>query len=476
MEERLGNKSIKTRFIRNLLFVLLVAYVATVVILLTLIRNYFYNTFENTIRSRINTRAEYYRNTYAPYSSLVDNLYVDRDSWWNEPGMRVQIFDVSSKLLLDSYADLNKDNSAILPDVKKISDGITRSTIYYDKTTGEHVISVITPLMSSDNIVGSLVFTSGLKQLDANIIKIGGLFFLIGGVVSSIAAFLGVILANRLINPIYDLTKTTQEMARGNYSVRNIKTYNDEIGYLSDNFNTMANEIKKKEDLKNEFISSVSHELRTPLTAIKGWAITLKDPSSDRELIDTGLGIIEEESDRLRLMVEELLDFSSFVSGKIKLNVTLIDPEDLIKFLKGFLNERSERENKKFKIVKSNEIKPFYGDFNRIKQVLINLTENSFRFTKEGDSISLIIRQDSLNTYFTVIDTGIGIPSHELSKVKEKFFKGKHSKSQNGIGLSICEEIAKIHGGELLISSRYGEGTSVRFIIPREVREDDEEN
>ncbi len=80
----------------------------------------------------------------------------------------------------------------------------------------------------------------------------------------------------------------------------------------------MAEELIKKEQLKTDFISSISHELRTPLTSIKGWAITLKsDKSNDQQLLIDGLDIIEKESDRLSNMVEELLDFSRFVSGEL---------------------------------------------------------------------------------------------------------------------------------------------------------------
>ena len=469
MEKRVIHKSIKSRFIRNLLLVLLISYIATVLILLSLVRSYFYNTYAVNIESRIQTRAQYYRNTYAPYSSLVSNIYEDKDNWWNEEGVHVQIYDLEANLLLDSYGDVNTENIKIKDEVRNSLNGVRSRKIYYNPTNGEHLLSITEPLKSANRVVGVLVFTSSLINVDYNIFKIGVLFFIIGGIVSTVAAILGLILGNRLIQPINDLTQTTQEMAKGDLTVRNIKTYNDEIGILSDNFNSMASELKKKEDLKNEFISSVSHELRTPLTSIKGWAITLKDPTTDDELMQTGLNIIEKESDRLRGMVEELLDFSTMISGKLNLNLSLIDVEDLIQFINDYFLKRSKYEKKNFYILNENEAEPFIGDLNRLKQVLINLLENSFRFTRESDSINLEILQNDENTILKVNDTGIGIPAHELSMVKEKFFKGKHSKSQNGIGLSVSDEIARAHGGSLDIESRYGEGSSVSIKIPRRI-------
>lgn len=475
MEKRIGFKSLKVRLIRNLILVLLISYIATVLILISFVRSYFYNSYAVNIESRIKVRAEYYRNTYAPYSSLISNIYDDKDNWWNEEGMRVQIFDIEGNLILDSYGDVGNDFQNIKEEVRKSLNGIRSKKIYTNQSSGEHLIALIEPLKSSERVVGVLVFTSSLAEVDYNIFRISILFFVIGGIVSTIAAILGVILGRRLVEPINNLTETTQKMAKGDLTIRNVKTYNDEIGYLSDNFNAMARELKNKEDMKNEFISSVSHELRTPLTSIKGWAATLKDPSTDSELMNIGLGIIEKESDRLRGMVEELLEFSTMVSGKLKLNLSLIDVEDLIQFVSDYFIERSRNEKKIFKINNSDEAEPFMGDLNRIKQVIINLIENSFRFTSEGDTIELKINQNDDFTRISVSDTGIGIPSHELSKVKEKFFKGKHSKSQNGIGLSVSDEIAKSHGGSLNIESRYGEGTEVTFEIPRRIEENEED-
>ncbi|MEG2539169.1 MAG: histidine kinase dimerization/phospho-acceptor domain-containing protein, partial [Clostridium sp.] len=129
------------------------------------------------------------------------------------------------------------------------------------------------------------------------------------------------VLTKTITGPLNEVTKVASIMAKGDFKVKSKKYYEDEIGKLSDTLNFLSDEIIKKDDLKNDFISSVSHELRTPLTSIKGWAITLKEFGSDKEMLSDGLDIIEKESDRLSGMVEELLDFSKFVSGKITLNL-----------------------------------------------------------------------------------------------------------------------------------------------------------
>ncbi|MDZ7548932.1 histidine kinase dimerization/phospho-acceptor domain-containing protein, partial [Clostridium perfringens] len=125
--------------------------------------------------------------------------------------------------------------------------------------------------------------------------------------------------SNSIINPIKYLNKVAEKMGSGNLGVRSNLNSENEIGQLSNTLNFMANEIEKREQLKNEFISSVSHELRTPLTAIKGWTITLNNDETDKETLKLGFEIIEKETDRLSSMVEDLLDFSRLINEKITL-------------------------------------------------------------------------------------------------------------------------------------------------------------
>ncbi len=292
-------------------------------------------------------------------------------------------------------------------------------------------------------------------------------FIMFGIAVIIISTIFSNILGMRFIKPIDKLTKTAEIMATGNYNVVSVKMHEDEIGKLSDTLNHMAREIKKKEELKNDFISSVSHELRTPLTSIKGWAVTIKDPSTDRELLEQGLDIISNESDRLKSMVDELLDFSKFVSGKITLEKQVIDVQELFDFIRHHIENRAARENKTLIVEKQENMGTVYADLNRVKQVFINLLDNSFKFTKEGGIISVRMKRSRDWIDFIVEDDGEGISDSDIHKVKEKFYKGKTSNSSNGIGLSICDEIAIIHGGELIIESEVKKGTKITFRLPQ---------
>ena len=167
-------------------------------------------------------------------------------------------------------------------------------------------------------------------------------------------------------------------------------------------------------------------------------------------------------------MVEELLDFSKFISQKVTLNFEKIDIKDINEYIVNYIKPREDRENFEFIIDDISEDIVLNIDFNRIKQVLVNVLDNAIKFLKENGKITVkyLIDRNKNIICLEITDNGMGIPSEELSRVKEKFFKGKSSKSKNGLGLSISDEIMKLHGGELLIDSIYGEWTKVTLVLP----------
>jgi len=230
----------------------------------------------------------------------------------------------------------------------------------------------------------------------------------------------------------------------------------------------MADEIVKKEQLKNDFISSVSHELRTPLTSIMGWAITLKNEQfQQKEMLADGLGIIAKESERLTLMVEELLDFSKFVSARVKLQKEEINLSSLMEHIQKQLTPRAVRENINFTVQYPEDLPNLWTDANRLKQLFINILDNAFNFTPAGGLVSFNLELKSEKLLFSIIDSGCGIAVDELPMVKEKFYKGKSSRSKNGIGLSICEEIVSLMGGKMEITSELNQGTKVFISLPK---------
>ena len=274
--------------------------------------------------------------------------------------------------------------------------------------------------------------------------------------------------AETIIQPLIELKEFANELAHGNFSIKlkDTSISDDEIGDLAKTFVYMASEIDKSEKLKEEFISSISHELRTPLTSIKGWSETLGYEGITRDELDLGLGIIQDETERLIKLVEELLDFSRLASDRIKLKIDTVNIKSLAIGVMNQLKVKSSEKDIRLNVAFENEnIDLIQGDKDRLRQVLINLIQNSIKFTDEGGFINIIVSQDEEYTTIKVVDNGAGIEKENLEKVLDKFFQEDYNESGSGLGLAISNEIVKLHGGKMTLNSKKGVGTSITVKI-----------
>ena len=458
-------KSIKTRLVKSFMLIIIITVLILEIVLINAVKDFNYKNVEDILTNQLEFSISYYLR-YFSTSSLEDIIIDDVDVFWKHTTAQVQILDLNGKLLMDSLG-VPHDKEKLLPDVQKALKGDKGLWIgkvdYYDKD----VMSVAMPIKDQERIIGVIRFITSLEEAKNIIHVITILLIWIGLVVILISGIVSVFLANSIVKPLKDVTEVAEKMANGQLKVRSNVIIKDEIGKLSDTLNYMAEELLKKEQIKNDFISSVSHELKTPLTSIKGWAITLKSEDlGENEILADGLNIIEKESDRLTNMVEDLLDFSKFVSGRIKLETNHFSIKDTIEIIGKQLTPRAINNKIDFKLDIDSELTRILGDEDRIKQVLINLLDNAFKFTPEGGKVELSATEDNQELILKIKDTGYGISQEDLPHIMDKFYKGKTSKSHSGIGLSICDEIIKLHKGSIEILSRIGEGTTVIVKIP----------
>ena len=459
-------KSIQGILIESFLAVILSTTLILDFMMAIFVKKYNYNDIEELLKNQINIAINFYEK-YFPTSSLEENIYDNVDIFWNQTNAEVQIFNMNGELLMDSIG-VNDNNIDSYPDIKNIINNKAESgrwigkKSYYDYS----VMSVSKPININGKNIGIIRYTISLKSVDESIKEIVLPFIFISVFSVLIGIVLSIIIAKRIVKPIKDVNKVDEKMASGNLKIRNNIKGEDEISQLAKTLDYMAGELDEREKMKNEFISSVSHELRTPLTAIKGWVITLDSDETDKETLGLGLKIIENETERLASMVEELLSFSSLVNGRATLRKSKILIKDLILYLDTYMSERAIRENKTLTIESNMENEFVNIDIDKIKQVLINLIDNAFKFTETKGKIKVEFMRINGFMNITVSDNGCGISETDLPRVTEKFYKGKNAKSQNGIGLSICDEITKLHKGTLNIESKENEGTKITVSIP----------
>ena len=464
--EGLHFEGLRKKIILNYFKIIIITVVLFEALFILYIRSYYYNSVEQALLNRASYTYDFYSKYMSSDSleSKLNHIYSKEISNTNFD-FAVQVIDKNFNMIIDQYG-FSSNEKIEYEDIKQALRDKIYPYVYMAKDTKEHVMSVSVPLKVNNKIEGLVRYTVSLDNIDITIIKIIAWLITAGIIILGIALALSLNFANTLVIPLRELKAFANELAHGNYNIKlkNRRISDDEIGELGQTFEYMAEEIDKSEKLKDEFISSVSHELRTPLTSIKGWSETLSYGATQEEL-DLGLGIIQDETDRLIRLVEELLDFSRLSSDRIRLQIDIVNLYALLRDTINQFRIKGNEKNINLSLDIEGELKNIQGDKNRLKQVLINLLQNSFKFTKENDDIVIKAYQDENYTYIKVIDTGEGISKENLEKVFDKFFQEDYNKAGSGLGLAISNEIVKLHGGEINIQSVKGMGTTVTVKI-----------
>jgi signal transduction histidine kinase len=457
---------IQKRLVGSYLVVISLTVLILEIFLIVSVRNYYFHNIERILMNQAELSASIFQQYFAG-DELEKQSERLLQGFANNSDAQVQIINQSGWLLQDStgfqgdnimtkYLDVQ---SAVLgqPGIWKGKEPLTR----------EAVLAVSFPLKASDTTVGVVRFVTSLTGTITTVNQITVLLIIVGMLVIAIVTVLGLFLSGTITRSIKDLKQAADRMTEGDFSISVQKRYQDELGSLADTLNMMARRIVKSEQLKNDFISSVSHELRTPLTSIKGWAITLKsNGAGNKELFHDGIEIIESESDRLSRMVDELLDFTKLDSGRIAIHCTPVRLPNLLNHIGRQLAPRADRQRISLDIQADETLPTIQADENRLKQVLINLIDNSLKFIDASGRITVNACAERGHVVISVADTGSGISEEHLENVKQKFYKGDLHAPGSGLGLAISDQIVKLHHGELRIFSKEGKGTEVQIDLP----------
>lgn len=459
-------KRITKRWLYNSFLVILIVLSSVIIGFSITIRNYYYNSVLQTLKttaSIVNANLNNYsEDNSADYSSNVRRLVEDFEE---RDHMELMALDKNGAVIITSSGF--SPPAQVMPDfematVSSMRDGENTGTL-----NGEHILAytLLAPQVDDSNL-SAMRYVVSLKAINRQIIVCIAAAGLVGAIIIFFVVLSSSYFISSIVNPVDQVGKIAGRIAKGDFSVRLSKKYDDEIGELCDVINSMAEELQENEKMKNDFISSVSHELRTPLTAIKGWAETLNSVGVDEQTTHKGMGVIIKETERLSGMVEELLDFSRIQSGRFKLTMSKLDLVAELSDAVLMFTERAKRENIELIYDEPLDIFPIVGDANRLRQVFINIIDNALKYSDHSDSVNVIanIRQNDI--LIIVKDTGCGISADDLPKVKTKFYKANSTRRGSGIGLAVADEIVNMHGGSLAIDSIENVGTTVTIILP----------
>lgn len=295
-------------------------------------------------------------------------------------------------------------------------------------------------------------------------------FVLAGGIALLASAAVATLISNSVSGRLARVTRAAQEMAKGNYDQRLDLQGEDEVGRLAQAFNVMAKQVSGSDQMMRDLLANVSHELKTPLTSIQGFSQAIEDGAiASQEDQRQAARIINEESQRMRRLVDDLIELSRLESGQVVLQREQIDLSELLRRCA----ERFEwqlRESGADLQLDLPELPPLEGDSRRLEQAFSNLIDNAVRHTPKGGSITLSAGANNGVMRVAVRNTGSYIPSDELVRVFERFFQHDPARTRGnggvGLGLAIATEVVQAHRGTISATSDQSSGTEFIVTLP----------
>mgnify|MGYP002544806063 FL=1 len=351
---------------------------------------------------------------------------------------------------------------------------------FINSNLSKKVYTLINPRFKNKTIIygiklddSNYAFVSAsLEPIDTTITVLKNQFIYVTMLVIILSLIVSYFVSRKISSGVIKINKEAKKLSKGNFDVK-FDTDQPilELSELAETLEYTKDELSKTENLRRELLANVSHDLKTPLTMIKAYAEMVRDVTYKDDTKRTkDLNIIIEETDRLNVLVNDILELSKIQSGTQKLTIEQFDLEKFVKNIIKRYDIMSENKKYKFKVsINKNII--VSADRKRIEQVMYNLINNAINYT--GDDKKIIINALELeNTVrIEVKDTGKGIDKEELENIWDKYYKidKTHSREQvgSGVGLSIVKNILINHNCNYGVESIKGNGTTFYFELPK---------
>lgn len=351
---------------------------------------------------------------------------------------------------------------------------------FINSNLSKKVYTLINPRFKNKTIIygiklddSNYAFVSAsLEPIDTTITVLKNQFIYVTMLVIILSLIVSYFVSRKISSGVIKINREAKKLSKGNFDVK-FDTDQPilELSELAETLEYTKDELSKTENLRRELLANVSHDLKTPLTMIKAYAEMVRDVTYKDDTKRTkDLNIIIEETDRLNVLVNDILELSKIQSGTQKLTIEQFDLEKFVKNIIKRYDIMSENKKYKFKVsINKNII--VSADRKRIEQVMYNLINNAINYT--GDDKKIIISALELeNTVrIEVKDTGKGIDKEELENIWDKYYKidKTHSREQvgSGVGLSIVKNILINHNCNYGVESIKGNGTTFYFELPK---------
>lgn len=290
-------------------------------------------------------------------------------------------------------------------------------------------------------------------------------------VVIILAIVISLYLAKIFSEPIVKITEKSKQLAGGNFDVEFEKHDIKEIDELADSLNYLKSEVSKTDQYRRDLMANVSHDLKTPLTMIKAYAEMVRDITyKDKEKREENLNVIIDETDRLNLLVGDILTLSKLQANSHVLELEQFDLRKEIDSILRRYDYLKETEGYSIDVEAPDEV-IIEADKNKINQVIYNLVNNALNYTGKDKKVKIKITNNSKDYLVEIIDTGKGIDKVDIDYIWDKYYKNEKNHKRNvvgtGLGLSIVKEILVKHNFDYGVKSVKNKGTTFYFKVKK---------
>lgn len=280
---------------------------------------------------------------------------------------------------------------------------------------------------------------------------------------------LGFLFSWLITGPMRQLTLAARKVAAGDFSYRVSQKTDDEIGEVSDAFNTMAEQLEKKEKSRRQFLADIAHELRNPLSIVQGnleaWLDGVITPAPEQ------VASVYDETVLLSRLVTDLRDLSLAEAGQLKLSQSATELDEFILAQVASVQGRCQEKRISITAKLPDGLPYVLIDRDRVRQVLHNLIDNALRYTRAGGTIEIGAGEKTRGwVTVSVSDSGSGIAPEDLPNIFDHFYKADRSRKRGrggaGIGLAMVKRLVELHGGKVWVESKKGKGSTFFFTLP----------
>lgn len=340
-------------------------------------------------------------------------------------------------------------------------------------------IAVAVPVTVGRETLGAVILHRPLVDIQATVRDARRRLIWALAIALAISAALAAAFSRSVGRPLERMAQAAGRLAQGDLDERVVVEGPDELQQLARAFNHAAEAIgrtfeeqRRLERLRREFVANVSHEFRAPLASLAGFIELLEDGTIPPDQAARYLELMRQDTERLSRLVADLLDLSRLDAGKVTIRPEFISAVDAAR--RAVLGVEPRATSLGVTVEVAAEGSPtVYADPERLQQILTNLLDNAVDHTDDGGRVELRVRGDADWVRFEVIDTGEGIPEEELDLIWERFHRvdrsrvrSKRQRGGTGLGLSIVRQLVELHGGQVGVESRLGEGSRFWFTLP----------